>query len=147
MRSAGALQEFDQLLQFVPLQMPQLPLVALTDRGIQLGEQFEPRVGDADQNDPAIVFQPQPRDQAAVFELVEQSGDVRRAGDESARKAEGGQPLGASAAEQAQGVVLLGRQVVLAEQLVFEHAQAIIRPPEIEECLLLQRIEMADGTA
>src|SRR5262249_28484685 len=46
-------------------------------------------------------------------------------------------------AQQPQGVVLLRRQVILAEDLFFQGAQAVIGAPQTEEDFLLQRIEAA----
>jgi hypothetical protein len=39
--------------------------------------------------------------------------------------------------EQPQGVVLLGSQFVLREELVLKHPQAVVCPPEAEINLLL----------
>ena len=45
--------------------------------------------------------------------------------------------------EQAQGVVLLGGEVIQAEQIVFDLAQPIVGAPQVEKRLLLRRIESA----
>ena len=50
------------------------------------------------------------------------------------------------AAEQAEGVVLLGGQIVAGEQLVLQRPQPVVRPPEAEKCLLFEGIEPSAGS-
>src|SRR5207237_98365 len=67
--------------------------------------------------------------------------------DEPVGQGEGRHGVRVDRPEQAQGVVLLRRQVEAGEQGVLVGAQAVVGPPEVEECLLLGRVEARGGSA
>src|SRR5436305_185226 len=115
--------------------------MASTDLAVQLAEQGQPARGDADRDDAAVLRRTLTGDEPPPLQLVEQPGDVRGAGDEAAGQGERGERLGVPAAQQAQGVVLLRGEVVPPEQLVLEGPQPVVSPPEVQEGLLLRRIE------
>ena len=108
---------------------------------MQFAEQCQARLGDANADDTAIVAGPIALDQAALLQLVEQPRDVGSARHKPAGEIERVDLLRMSAAQEPQGVVLLRRQVMLAEEFVLEGAQAVIGAPEVEEHFLLQRVE------
>ena len=111
------------------------------DRVGQPVEQGPARVGDGDVDDAAVVVRPGPRDEAAFLQSVEQAGDVRGARDQPAREFQRPQSAGVDAAQQAQGVVLLRRQAVRAEQIVLERPQPVVGPPQVQVDFLLRRVE------
>ena len=121
--------------------MAELAAVALAERLAHLAQQGQPRLGDADVDDAAVVGRPVALDQAALLQLVEQAGDVRGARDEPAGQVQRADLVRVVAGQQPQGVVLLRRQVVAAEQFFFQGAQPVVGPPQAEEDLLLQRIK------
>src|SRR5262250_2990924 len=77
MRAAGGGEQRDQFLQLFSRQMPELPHMALHQRLAQLAQQPQPRLGNANADDAAVVGRPLAADQAALVELVEHAGDVR----------------------------------------------------------------------
>ena len=99
--------------------MAQLPLVAAADGDIELAEQFEAYGGDADLDHAAIFGAALASDEAALFELIQEARDVWCAGNEALRNGERGQWTGMLAAQKTKSVVLLGREIELAEELVF----------------------------
>ena len=95
--------------------MPELPGVAFLQRLVQFIQQGQPRRSDADADDAAIVSGPIAFDQSALLEFVEQARDVRRVRDEPAGEIERGNLGWVGAAQEPQGVVLLGGEVMLTE--------------------------------
>ena len=75
--------------------------------------------------------------------LFDQAGDVRRAGDQSGRKVQRWHFFRLGRFEETQGIVLLSREVVAAEEFIFQQSQAVVGPPQIQKRLLLGRIESA----
>src|SRR5581483_2401292 len=67
-------------------------------------------------------------------------------GDEAGCQGERGQRPRVAPAQQPQGVVLLGGEAVPAEQVVFQGPQPVVGPPEVEEGLLLRRIEATSAS-
>jgi hypothetical protein len=116
--------------------------MALPKRLAELAQQREPGLGYTDLHDAPIVRGPSAVDQSALLELVEKPGDVRRTRHEPAGQVQRSDHAGVGACQKAQGVVLLRREVISAKECLFEGAQAIVGPPQAEEDLLLQGIEM-----
>ena len=78
---------------------------------------------------------------SALFELVEHPRDVRCARDQPFRKRRASAPARGAAPEQAEQVVLLGRQVEAGKEFVLDRPEAVVGSPEGEVRLLLGRIE------
>src|SRR5687767_2273744 len=110
--------------------MAELPGVTFIQRLAQRVQQLDARRSNADADDAAIVGRALARYQAALLQFVEQTRDIRCATDETGCEVKSAYWCWVIAAEQAEGVVLLRRQVVLHEQLVFQGPQSIVRPPE-----------------
>ena len=95
-------------------------LVAFADFGVEGVEQDDAAVGDADVDDAAVIGRAFAIDEIAVGEFVDQTGDIRGAGDESGGKVERGDFFGPGCAKEAEGVVLLGGEIMAGEEFVFE---------------------------
>src|ERR1019366_10623247 len=121
--------------------MAKLPRMAALERLVQILQERQPRRGDADADDTAIVGGAIALDQATLLQLVEQARDVRRPRYQPTGQVQRLDPLGMLAAQNPERVVLLMREVVLAEELVFQGAQAVVSAPEIEEHFLFERVE------
>ncbi len=72
----GCLQELDQGSQLILRQVPQLPKVALAHALVELRQQCPARRRQPNQHHPPIVGRALAFDQAALFQLIEQPGDV-----------------------------------------------------------------------
>jgi len=147
MRLTGGAEEVDKRLELVAGQMAELPLVTFADRLIELLEQRQAGVGDADLYDAAVVGHALTDDEAALFKAIDEARDVGGMRDELAGEDKRGECGGMFGAEQAEGVVLLRRQLVPKKKLVLDHPQAVVGPPEIQISFLLWRIETARDAA
>lgn len=143
MWQAGGTEEGDQVFEFFARQVAELLSVADTEWFVQLVHQSDTGRGDADMDDAPVLGGPIARDEATLLQFVEQAGDVRGAGDEAGGEIESAQRAGMFAAQQAQRVVLLRRQIVAAEQVILQGAKAVVGAPQAEERLLFQGIEAA----
>ena len=47
--------------------------------------------------------------------------------------------------QQPQGIVLLGGEVVLAKEGIFQGLEAVVAAPQVQEGLLLERVEAAQA--
>jgi hypothetical protein len=140
-RPAGFFQQADKLRELFRGKVTELLVVAFADLVSQLIEQFRARCRDPDFDDAAILGPALPLDKLPLFEAVEQAGHVRRPRNEPRAKRERGNGAGLRSAQQAQGVVLLRREIVLLEQLLFERLEAVVGPPEVEVGFLFRRVE------
>lgn len=127
--------------------MAELLGVAVADGLIELLEQRQSCFGDADLDDAAVVGHSLAGDEAPLLQAIDQTSNVGSVRDKLAGQHERWQGRGMLSSQQAEGVVLLRGQLVAEKQIVFEHPQPIVRPPEVEVALLLRRIETARGTA
>src|ERR1051325_5972775 len=121
--------------------MPKLTNMALQDRLVQITQESQPRLGDTDHHNPAILGRTIALDQAALFEFVEKAGDVWGARDQPASQVQRGNLAGMLAAQKPPGVVLLGCQIMLAKELVLQRTQPIVGAPQVQEDLLFQGVE------
>jgi hypothetical protein len=96
--------------------MTDLPPVEVADRLIEALEQAEAPRSNADQDFPAVGILTTATNKAALFEPVEEAGDIRVAADHSRRDFAAEQAIG-GAAQDTQNVVLIGREVVLLEEV------------------------------
>src|SRR5437763_10175177 len=122
--------------------MAELPCMALAQRLLDFAQESNARFGDPDAHNPAVVVGPLAVNEAALFQLVEQPGDIWGARHKSAGEIEGVKRLRVFAAQQPQCVVLLRREIIPAEEFVFQNAQAVVGAPEVEEDLLLEGVEL-----
>jgi hypothetical protein len=96
--------------------MTDLPPVEIADRLIEALEQAEALRSNADEHFTAVGVLATSTDEAALFEAVEKAGDIRVAADHSHRDFAAEQAIG-GAAQDTENVVLVGREVVLHEEL------------------------------
>jgi hypothetical protein len=80
-------------------------------------------------------------DEKPGFEPIDQARDVRGPRDEPGGKDERGERFGGCIAEEAESVVLLGREIELGKHPFFERLEAIVGAPEVEIGLLLEGVE------
>lgn len=137
----GGAKQSDKSIQVLAGQVRKLTGMAVANRLAHFVQEGQAHGRDADANNAAIVGRPVADDEAALLQLVEQPGDVGSPADETTGQVERPHGTRPFAAEQAEGVVLLRRQVVPGEQFVLERPQAIISPPEVEERFLFERVE------
>ncbi len=144
---ADFLKKLDEGFEFAWFKVAKLAIVNLADGGGKRLEQDNAAESDADVNGAAVTGGPLALDEAAFPELVDQPGDVGGARDESRRKTERRNLVGGRRFKQPECVVLLSRQAVGGEELVFQQTQPVVSAPEIEKSFLLKRIEAAGGLA
>src|SRR5262249_9067528 len=85
------------------------------------------------------------RHEATLLQLVEQARDVRGPRDQPAGQVQRADRSGMGSGQQAQGVVLLCGEVMLAEQLFLQDAEAVVGTPQVEEDFLLDRVKRTAG--
>ena len=107
------------------------------DRLIQPLEQVEPFRGDKRSNHPSIIRLPAAGDQAALGKAIEQPRDIRIAREHPLGDLPAGKSGLARAAEDAEGIVLRGRQAGRLEEFFKPAAQQIGAAEDIQECFLL----------
>lgn len=119
-RESGGLarrqEEAGELAELGPAEVPELVPVGIADRLIKSREQREARRCNTDKDFAAIRILAAAADETALFEPVEEAGDVRVAGDHAIADFAAEQTLGC-AAENAEDVVLVGGELVLFEEL------------------------------
>lgn len=125
--------------------MAQLSAMTLSQRPGDFAKQCGAFRRDADANHASILGRAFAYNQFALGQVVQHPGDVRRAGHEPASQFERGHGVGIRRPQQSQHVVLLRREIESAKQIVFECAQPIVGPPEIQVDFLFQRVEPAMG--
>jgi hypothetical protein len=84
MRLSGGAKDFGQTRKIRGRQMAKLLAATLPHWVIHFLEQCQTRSGDPHLHHATILRQPLPLNQAALFELVEQAGDVRGLRDQAA---------------------------------------------------------------
>ena len=142
---AGSTEQVDEGPQLRAAEVAELPGMAGADFVLQLFEQSEAGSGDTHLDHSAVVGHAAAGDEAALVELVEQPSDIGGPRDEPAGEGQGGQRGGMLGAEESEGVVLLGGEVEAGEQVVFDGAEAVVGPPEVEEGGLLGGVESGGG--
>jgi hypothetical protein len=115
--------------------------MALAQRCRNLAEQGHSAGRNADTDGPAIVSRALADYESALGQIVEHSCDVGGARHEPPSQLERQSGPWMVGPQQTKQVVLLWREIETSEQLVFEPAQAIVRPPEIQERFLFERVE------
>jgi hypothetical protein len=130
-RLAGGTEQIDQGLKLRGGQMTELLGVAIANRLIECFEERKAGFRDAHLHDAAIIGHSVPGDQLSLFEAVYQPRDVGRVGNEFPREDESRQGSGMLSSQKPQGVVLLARQIVLLEQLVFPHSKTVVGSPKV----------------
>jgi hypothetical protein len=146
-RLAGRAEKVNQRLKLRIGQVAELLLMAIAHWLIELLQQRQARLRDGDLHHAAVVGHSPPRNETTLFEPIDQARDVGCVRNELSGKDQRRQRPGMLGSQEAQGVVLLSREIVPQKQFVFEHAQPIIRSPEVEITLLLGRIEAARRAA
>ena len=136
-RQAAGAQEIDERFELGGREVPKLNLMALADRFIQLLKQGEAGLGDADLHDAAIVGHSLAHHEPAFCQPIQEPSDIRGVRNQPRCQRESRQSRRMLGPEQPQGVILLGSQFVLREELVLKHPQAVVCPPEAEINLLL----------
>ena len=114
------------------------------DDVIQPRQQFQSGRRDPRPHDPAVVLAARPRDQAALLHAIQQPRHVRVAADHPIGHFPARQPVAPRAAEDAEHVVLRGREIRIAQHfghLTLEHIRG---PRHVQRRLLLERIEGSD---
>src|SRR5579862_1738996 len=106
------------------------------DRRVQIAQQIESMGRDAGHNHTAVAGLAAARNQGAFFEPIEQSGNVRIAGNHALADLTTGQSIG-SAAEDAQDVVLSWGNIRLAQDLFHVAGEQLSGAYEAEEGFLL----------
>ena len=89
-RLAGFPQQTDELPQPGPRHVAQLPGMATTDGFVERLQEFDSRLGDPHLDHAAVFGQPLAANQVSFFELVQQPGDIGRAGNEPLGRAKVG---------------------------------------------------------
>lgn len=134
------------MLQFVRAEMAELPLMAVAHGIGELVQEGNSRGCDADFND-AAVFRPAfAMDPVPFLQAIEHAGHVRSAGDEPRAHHQDRHGAGMDAAEQTEGIVLLGGQPVRGEEVVLDSFETVVRAPEMEVGLLFERVESPAGS-
>lgn len=121
--------------------MAELAGVAITEWAGDLIEQEQTGFGDRNQDGAPIMHLSHARYQFSLFDLIEHSRDVRGPRDKAIGEGERGQAIGVFGPQQAEDVILLGSEVELGEDLIFESAEAVVSAPEVQISLLLGSIE------
>ncbi len=132
------MQQRDELLELFLGQVAKLLLMAGLKGFVQLAQKRQARFEDADANDAAILRLAIALDQTTLLKFVEHSRDVRCARHQPGSQIERRQRARMGRPKDSQHVVLLRRKIERAEHLFLKQAQAIVRPPKIEERFLLQ---------
>lgn len=141
MGRAGAIQEFNQMPQVVVRHVTELLGGAGQHRCIEVLEKLRTGVGQRDLDDPAVVVAPLAAHESARFELVDEPRHVGRSRNELSSEGERGHTPRRGGTEQAERVILLGGKLMTLKQLILERFEFVVRSPQIEEGLLLKRIE------
>jgi hypothetical protein len=76
MRLPGEAEQLDQRLKLRVAEVAQLLLVAIADGLVELLEQSQSRVGNADMDDAAVVSQAPSRDEPALLQAIDETRDV-----------------------------------------------------------------------
>lgn len=140
-RAADFFEEVDQLGDFHFGHVSELGFVHVEDGLVEVFEDLGAFGGEAGGDDAAVPGVALAGDEVAGFEAVEEAGDVGVAGDEVFADAFAGHAAVAGAAEDAEDVVLGGREVVGLEEF-FEGAHDMVRgADEVQEELLLEALE------
>jgi hypothetical protein len=133
--SAGLLHGEEQTRELAKLmggEMAQLISVQIAHRLIQPCQQSEPGRCNADKDFAAIGIFAATADEASFLEAVEETGDVRITGDHAARDLTAKKPL-RRAAEDAQNVVLIRREIVFFQELGRAARQTVGGAHEFDE--------------
>ena len=114
MRPAGGSEKFDERSQLCSGEVAKLLHAAIDDPFGHLLEEGVSLGGDRNPHDPPVVSEALAADEEPGFEPVDQARDVRGPRDEPGGKDERGKRFRGRIAEEAESVVLLGREVELA---------------------------------
>jgi hypothetical protein len=126
-------QQLLECQETVPSQVAQLLAVGLLERIVEAGQQLEAVGGDLGHDHSAVLCGfPRTRDQAAFDQAVEKAGDIGVASDHSAGNFAAGQAVWRPA-EDAEDVVLRGRQVFGLENLSGAAGEQVAGAEEVEE--------------
>src|SRR3954465_8313898 len=126
--------------------MPELPGMAISQGRPNPAEQGDAAGSDADADGAAILGRTPAGNKAALGQVVDHARDVRSARHKPASEFQCQSGPWMIGPQQAQQVVLLRREIELAEEFVFQPTQTIVRSPEIQEDFLLERVEaLASG--
>src|SRR5262249_33477196 len=112
---ASRAEQGSEFLEFFGRQMTELPDVAFAQRLAQLPQERPRRVGNADADDSAVFGGPITLDQPALLQFVQEASNVRSMRNKPASEVQGLDFVRMFAAKEAQGVVLLRREIVPAE--------------------------------
>ncbi len=147
-RAAGGLEELDQPTLLVRSQVAELFRVHLADRLEHFVEEFQSGGGDRDLDRAAVLACGGSRTiRFPGFEPVEHPGDVRAAGDQQTSNRQRRELSRIGRLQDPQGVVLLGREVVVAEDPLFEGFERVsyVRQ-QTQEHFLLGGVERDAGS-
>src|SRR2546423_768221 len=142
---ADFVQKVHQRRHFIGRQVPELAHMALAHLRPHFVQKRQARVRDPHHHHPPVALRPLALDEPALVELVDHPGNVRRPRHQPRRQVQRRHLRGIRRPKQAQGVVLLRRQAIPAEQLVLHRPQPVVRPPQVQKHLLLWRIEVLGG--
>jgi len=125
--------------------MPQLPLMALLHAIMDLVQEFQALLGDADSDDAAIIRLAIAGQQATALQAIEHPRHIGGPRDQATAQVERGHCPGSDGTQQPQGVVLLRREAYLGKGFVFDAFKPIVGAPQVEKRFLLERIESLAG--
>ena len=141
MGRTGFFEQSDKAFQTGRAEMAQLASATRLHCQLHFFQQRRSGRRDPHLDDAAVVGPSLAMDQPPPFEAIEQPGDVGGPRNQPGTDRERGERRRSRFVEQAQGVVLLGRQFNLGKDLLFNRFEAVERAPEIQVGLLLERIE------
>ena len=138
---AGSFEQADQPLKLRFRQMAQLPLVHLAHRFGQRVKQIRPPYVKCNVDDTQTQRLTLPSEVPSRLKARDNAGDVGGLGNQAVLQFEGWHGSGMGFGQQAEQVVLLGCEFHGAEDFVLERLELVVGSPEMQEGLLLQRIE------
>jgi hypothetical protein len=145
MRKARSLEKSDKGAQVAPSHVSKLPFVASPNRPTEFIEQGNAGPGNPDLDGAAIVGRPAANNEAPLFELVEQAGDVRRPRDKPTAKRDRGHTPGMPSTQEPQRVILLSGQAMAAKEDVLQGSELVVRSPQVQEGFLFEGIKSPRG--
>ena len=141
-RFPTSIQQPVERFEFIRTHVSQLSRVTFGHLTRQSVQELDPIRGDTNFDNASIFRQSLPVDQPASLQAIEQTCHIGSSRNEPRPQLQGRQTSGVDRFEQTQRVVLLGREVVLAEETIFVGLEEVVCPPQVEVRRLFDGIKL-----
>lgn len=142
-RLAHPMEQGNECGEFRRREVPELVSMAGANRFGNPLQEFCAQRCNADPDGPPIVLLPNSPDELPFFQSVQHPADIRRPGYHSRNQTCSRRRLWMICVQEPEQIVLLRRQLELAEDGILKGSKPVVRAPEPEKCFLFLRVETA----